>query len=29
MCFDEGMRLIELRKWSVRCEPELTREAYA
>lgn len=22
-------QLVELRKWSVRCEPELTREAYA
>ena len=23
------MQLVELRKWSVRCEPDLTREAYA
>jgi hypothetical protein len=29
MWFDGAMQLIELRKWSVRCEPDLTREAYA
>jgi len=29
MCFDGVMQVVELRKWSVRCEPDLTREAYA
>jgi hypothetical protein len=29
MWFDGVMQLVELGKWSVRCEPELTREAYA
>ena len=29
MWFDGAMQVVEVRKWSVRCEPELTREAYA
>ena len=29
MWFDGAMQLVELRKWAVRCEPDLTREAYA
>lgn len=29
MWFDGDMLTVELRKWSVTCEPDLTREAYA